>query len=196
MHMMRHVSCKLTCSSYVVTIHFASCMTTFILFPVNNVICIILLRLHCASLKFEFFFFFSFTTTTPHHLITFIIYSPIHHPLIKMINPFAKAFSIDQISQGGANALSTSQSHQQQKQESSLTDCHFFMTASCNKGNLCQFRHPEAAKKAGPFAPMCDEWTKYNCWDLECPNKHPARKVCTFVSLPLVFDSTSAASYL
>eukprot|EP00818_Percolomonas_sp_WS_P001468 CAMPEP_0117445348 /NCGR_PEP_ID=MMETSP0759-20121206/5745_1 /TAXON_ID=63605 /ORGANISM="Percolomonas cosmopolitus, Strain WS" /LENGTH=313 /DNA_ID=CAMNT_0005237513 /DNA_START=1118 /DNA_END=2059 /DNA_ORIENTATION=- len=93
-----------------------------------------------------------------------------------MINPFAKAFSIDQISQGGANALSTSQSHQQQKQESSLTDCHFFMTASCNKGNLCQFRHPEAAKKAGPFAPMCDEWTKYNCWDLECPNKHPARK--------------------
>jgi hypothetical protein len=56
------------------------------------------------------------------------------------------------------------------KDQIQLTDCNFFMTSVCSRGDTCFFRHNEAAKASSE---TCSKWLQTGACIKECPARHP-----------------------
>jgi len=56
------------------------------------------------------------------------------------------------------------------KDQIQLTDCNFFMTSVCSRGDSCFFRHSEPAKASSE---ACSKWLQTGICIKECPGRHP-----------------------
>jgi hypothetical protein len=61
-----------------------------------------------------------------------------------------------------------------------LTDCRYFLQNKCRytseqTENICPYRHPGHLlnRTQGPWK-VCPKWDRYECYDVNCPNLHPA----------------------
>ncbi|KAI5172638.1 hypothetical protein NEFER03_1694 [Nematocida sp. LUAm3] len=48
-------------------------------------------------------------------------------------------------------------------------DCFYFITSTCSKKNVCQYRHSEKAKAS---TKTCSNWLNKNPCTNACPNRH------------------------